>query len=113
MAFLDVPDNLYKNMPEWVRKIAKRVNELNQGKSNNVGSFTLAAGAGSTVIQFAKGRVGTETFFSYFPKTAHAAADWGSGSMYESSRDVANATITLTHPNNGNADKTFDYTLIG
>ena len=111
----------YPGIPEtaptdqvWKRLVCLVVNNIMQGRTNNYGTVTLAANAATTTITFAAGRLSSNTTFILFPTTANAAADLGSAtSIYESARDVAANTLTLTHPNNANADKTFRYALIG
>jgi hypothetical protein len=104
----------FANPLDWCRKLTDVVNGILQGRTNNYGTVTLTANAATTTITFAQGRLSQNTTFLIFAKTANAAADMGSAtSVYESSRSVVNNTLTLTHPNNANADKTFGYALIG
>ena len=110
MTYQPVPTN-YPDLPAWLRKIAVAVNGLLNGWSNNIGSVTLTASAATTVIQFEPNRLRVESRISLFPQTANAAAAWNS--IYESARDVAAGTLTLTHVNNANADKTYDFFLVG
>lgn len=72
------------------------------------GSVTLAASAGSTVV--ADINVRTDSRIMLFPTSANAAADLGSGAMYVSAK-TQGVSFTITHPNNANADKTFDYAI--
>lgn len=100
--------------PAWKRMAARVVNGILQGRTNNYGTVTLTANAATTTITFAQGVLSQNSTFLIFPTTANAAADIGSAaSVYESARSVASKTLTLTHPNNANADKTFRYALIG
>lgn len=107
-APLVMPDAL-----QWCRRLAEKINDIMQGRTNNYGTVTLTASSATTVITFAKGRLSTNSTVYFWPTTANAAADFGAGTMYESARAVASNTLTLTHANNANADKTFRYAIIG
>ena len=101
---IDQPDDV-----EHRRLIAAAVQGLFDGRSNNFGSVTLTANQATTVVT--DKRVGSSSKLFLFPKTANAATDFGSGNMYISS--VGKETFTITHTNDANADKTFDYIVIG
>lgn len=114
MSFEGVPPYMPEPL-EWCRRLALVVNRTLQGKTNNTGVITLTAGAASTVVNLAAGRLGQDTVILFDPLTANAAADLYGGGMYVTvaNRDVLGNKFTITHPNNANADKTFRYTLIG
>ena len=73
------------------------------------GTTTLNAGAATTTVSdtgvTAASRIGL------FPITANAAADLGSATSVWVSAKVAGTSFTITHPNNANADKTFEYVI--
>lgn len=114
MSYDGVPQYL-ADTSDWCRRIARVVNSLLQGKTNNVGTVTLTTNAASTVITLPDGLLGADTVILFDPLTANAAADLYGGAMYvtTANRNVLSKTITITHPNNANADKAFRYTLIG
>ncbi len=112
MSFLQAPEYM-PDLKEWCRRIARVVNQTMQGKTNNTGSVTLTANSATTVVTEAPNRVGEETFISFMPTTANAATEFGAGTIYVSTRSVANNTFTITHANNAQADRTFYYVLIG
>jgi hypothetical protein len=90
-------------------KIVRAVRELFEGRSNAVGSFTLAANAASTAVPAAN--CGAASTVLLTPTTAHAAAEIGNGTIYVST--VANGSFTVTHANNSQADRTFLYAALG
>jgi len=112
MAFLGVPPIL-TNIPEWCRVMARTINGVMQGKTNNTGTVTLTASSATTTVTEASNRIGEETVILFMPTTANAATEFGAGSMYVSSRSVANNTFTITHANNAQVDRTFYYVLVG
>lgn len=112
MAFLNIPINL-QSLPDWGRIIATTVNSILIGKTNNTGSFTLTASVGTTTVTLAAGLLGENTVILLSPTTANAATEFGAGTIYVSSRSVTNKTFTLTHVNNAQTDRTFNYVLVG
>lgn len=101
-----VPES-FQNVPEWCRRLALAVNGLLLGRSNNTRSFTLTPASSTSVMTDA--RITPDTIALLEPVTANAAADHGSG-IYQV---AAVGSITFTHPNNANADKTFRVALVG
>ena len=91
------------------RKVATAINQLAQGRSNAVGTVTLAANAASTVVTAKNCGAGSVVLLS--PLTAHAAAELGNGTVYVSA--VANGAFTLSHANNAQTDRTFGYVAMG
>ena len=90
-------------------KIARAIRELFEGRSNAVGSFTLAANAASTTVTAAN--CGSGCTVLVFPKTANAATEVGNGTMYIAT--VNNGTFVVTHANNAQTDRTFRYAAFG
>lgn len=92
---------------EWYKVLAQAINNLINGRSTNVGTFTLTAGAASTVV--------TDNLFEsnqvviWSPTTSNAAA--ALATTYVSAR--AKGSFTLTHANNAQVDKTFLYVRVG
>src|SRR5215813_9911155 len=84
-------------------RIVRAVRQLAEGRSNAVGTFTLTAGAASTVVTAPTWGASVLAF----PKTTNAAAEIGNGTMYIGT--VANGSFTVTHANNGQTDRTFMY----
>ena len=91
------------------RKINSAINELAKGRSNAVGSVTLAANAASTTVTAVNCGAGSTVLLS--PRTAHAAAEIAAGGCYISS--VGNGTFTIAHANNAQVDRTFGYVCLG
>ncbi len=110
MAFILAPIKMV-NPIEWCRRIALVVNGIMQGKTNNIGTLTLTANSATTTITFAAGQIGEETVITLTATTANAAG--AVSSLYLSSRNVANSTLTFTHANTATNDRTFLYELTG
>lgn len=75
-----------------------------------VGILTLAANAGTTVVS--NTAVTANSIICLFQTSANAAADAGSAAGVWVSSKSAGASFTITHPNNANADKTFNYIIL-
>lgn len=74
------------------------------------GTLTLTASAGTTTISNTAVTASSMIFIT--PTSANAAADQGSATGVWISAKVAATSFTLTHPNNANADKTFNYEIV-
>jgi hypothetical protein len=95
-----------------LKKIVLAIQQLAAGRSNAVGTVTLAMGSATTVVtptQSGMIAVGSQPIFT--PLTAAAAAELASGHMYVSS--VAKDTFTITHTNSATAGRTFLYAILG
>lgn len=83
------------------------IQQLSQGRSNATGTFTLTAGATSTVVTATNCGAGSQVLFS--PKTANAAG--ALATTYISA--IVNGSFTVTHANAGTTDRTFGYVTLG
>jgi hypothetical protein len=90
-------------------KIVRAVRELFEGRSNAVGSFTLAANTATTTVTAPN--CGTGSTVLYTPTSANAATEVGNGTIRVST--VANGSFTLAHANNAQTDRTFLYAALG
>ena len=90
-------------------KYALSLQQLAAGRSNAVGSVTLAASEDSTTVTTDNCAAGSTPILT--PKTAHAAAEIGNGTLYIS--EVANKSFTISHANNSQTDRTFLYAILG
>jgi hypothetical protein len=91
-----------------LKKIILALQQLAAGRSNAVGSVTLAAGASTTVVADKNCSAASTPILT--PATAAAAAELGNGTIYVSA--VTNGAFTLTHVNSA-AARTFLYALLG
>lgn len=114
MSFEGVP-SVMQDPLEWCRRLARVVNALLQGKTNNVSLVTLTANAASTTVSLAEGQMGNDTVILFDPLTANAAAELAAGTMYvtAANHDVTNKRFIITHANNAQTDRSFRYALIG
>jgi len=95
-----------------LRDVIFAVNQLMAGRSNASGTVTLTANAASTTITGVNVNENAEAFFE--PKTANAAAEKGNGTMHYTITRIAGVpTVTITHANNAQTDRTFGYVIIG
>jgi hypothetical protein len=92
-----------------LKKIVLAIQQLASGRSNAVGTVTLATGSGTTVVADENCAVGSTPLLT--PTTANAAAEMGNGTMYVSA--VVNGSFTITHANSATSGRTFLYALIG
>ena len=92
-----------------LKRIVLAIQQLAAGRSNAVGTVTLATGAGTTVVTTANCAAGSTPILT--PATANAATEVGNGTMYVSS--VANGSFTLTHANSATTGRTFLYAILG
>lgn len=112
-SFRSLPKYDKDNIDDFVRSVNDVVSGVMLGKTNNTGTCTLSANATTTTVSLPKGILGPYTQVVFTPTTAHAATEFGAGSLYVSSRDVANAQFTVTHTNTADTDKIFQYVLVG
>lgn len=92
-----------------LKKINLAIQQLAAGRSNAVGSLTLATGSSTTTILTPNCAVGSTPILT--PATASAAAEVGNGTMHVSA--VANGSFTITHANSATPGRTFLYAIIG
>ena len=74
-----------------------------------VGEITLTANVASTV--FNRNGISIQTFISFQPTTANAATELAAGTMWTSAQ--SENTVTITHANNAQADRSFRFLAIG
>lgn len=87
-------------------KIAQAIRNLQAGRSNATGSFTLTANATTTTVT-APNCAPTSTV-NWSPTTANAAND-----MATTSAVAGNGQFVVTHANNARTDRTFSYAVVG
>jgi hypothetical protein len=90
-------------------RIVTAIRQRFEGRSNAVGTFTLAANAASTTVTALNCGAGSSVLA--FPTTANAAAEWKNGTMYIGT--VSNKSFVVTHANNAQTDRTFMYAALG
>jgi hypothetical protein len=92
-----------------LKRIVLSIQQLASGRSNAVGSVTLATSASSTTVTDGNCSVGSTPLLT--PVTANAAVEVGNGTLYVSA--VANGSFTLVHANSTTTGRTFLYALVG
>jgi len=112
--FPDVPEYI-PDHPSMLRQIILVIKNIMQGRTNNVNAVTLTANSATTTVQVPVNDLGQNTLIFFTPQTANAATEFGAGSLYVSSRNLAlnPPTFTITHANNAQTDRTFGYVFIG
>lgn len=103
---IQIPRDLGFNEIGW-RRLIDAVFQLVEGRHNAFGEVTLRANQTTTVVN--SENCGDNSVVLLSPRTANAAA--AIPTTYVSS--VARGSFTLTHANNAQADKRFDYTVDG
>ncbi len=104
--------NQYRRLPQnggTPRDVAEVVNRALDGGINATGSVTLTASAATTAV--ADKRLSATSYFGLMPTTANAAAEIGNGTIYVSAQ--GKQTLTLTHANNSQTDRTYRYCILG
>lgn len=91
------------------KKINLSIQQLGAGRSNAVGTVTLATGAATTVVTDANCAAGSVP--EPFPTNAASATEYVSGNFYVSA--VANGSFTITHTNSATTGRTFRYAIHG
>lgn len=91
------------------RKIAAAVRQLAEGRSNATGEVTLTESEDSTTVTAVTCAAGSAPLLT--PMTAHAASEFGNGTIYVSA--VVNGSFTISHANNSQTDRTFRWVVLG
>lgn len=115
----NIPSLIGKLTQEELGRRANIVNEqflLGHLNTNNLlsggaSTITFTANAATTTLTFAPNVLSTTSQLILMPKTSNAAA--AMNTWWESARSVSSYTITLSHANNAQTDRTFGYVLIG
>lgn len=94
-----------------VRTLVFAINQLIRGRANSVGSVTLTENTTTTTVTPSESLMNESAKVFFTPRTANAAAEWGNGTMYVSA--ITRTTFTITHANNAQTDRTFDYDVRG
>ena len=97
----------WRDEVEHRRLIADGINGAIDGRTNNVGAFTLTASTTTTAVT--DKRAGGDSIITWMPTTATAAA--AMDALYVSAR--GKETFTLTHDSAADTDRDFSYSLSG
>jgi hypothetical protein len=92
-----------------LKKIVLALQQLAAGRSNAVGSVTLATGSATTVVSDKNCAAGSTPILT--PASANAATEIRNGTLFVSV--VTNGSFTITHANNATGGRTFLYALLG
>jgi hypothetical protein len=95
--------------PGFKRRLFEVLELLLNGRTRNQGSITLDASVTTTAVDNPNFESHQTVVFS--PLTANAAAEIGAGGMYVSSRTTGQ--FTITHANNAQTDRNFEYVFVG
>lgn len=90
-------------------QIIQTINQMILGNLNNTSAITLTANSATTTVT--NSRVAANSFLSFMPTTANAATELAAGTMYVSSQNKGE--FTITHANNVQTDRTFSYMHVG
>lgn len=94
-----------------LRRFWDVIAQIRRGKMDVVSEFTLTPGAATSVLNW-KG-LSPQSVVVFDPKTANAAAELGSGTMYVLTANRGNDQWTVTHANNAQTDRTFQVAVLG
>lgn len=91
-------------------RIIQSIQDLFAGRNNAFGEFTLAVSPATTTDVDAP-NASTDSIPLLVPLTANAAAEFASGDMYVSNRELGQ--FTITHSASANDDRTFGFFTAG
>ena len=106
-AFAKATAGLPAGASAWFGRVRDVVNNVMRGKTNNGGSVTLTASSATTTLN--DPLIGGSSRLFFTARSANAAAV-ASSLRYDNPGDQ---TVTLHHASDANADKTFDYIVVG
>ena len=92
-----------------LKKIVLAIQGLAAGRSNAVGTVTLATGVSTTTVSTPNAASGSTPILT--PASPGAATEHGNGTIYVSA--VANGSFTITHVNSTTPGRTFFYAVLG
>ena len=95
----------------WLRRQYEVLQQIRNGKTENVAELTLTANAASTTITDI--RISPQSVIVWHPRTANAAAEMAAGTMYITDANIGNGTATVTHANNAQTDRDFRLAIVG
>lgn len=104
-----IPQTTNRDIVKFQRSVSTAIKGLAAGKSHAGGEVTLTASSATTVVT--DSRISSDSVITFMPITANAAAEIGAGGMYVSLR--AGGTFTITHANNAQTDRDFEYAING
>ena len=113
LTYPGVPPYNGINIGDWTTHARNTINGLLAGKSNNTSTVTLTTSTSSTTVVLAKGRLGPNTVILFEPKTANAAIEISTATMWVSTIDSLNNKFILTNAVNNKNDRTFNFILVG
>lgn len=113
LTFPGVPPFDGTNINNWAISARLTINNLLNGKSNNTDSVTLHTSTSTTTVVLAKGRIGPNSVILFMPRTANAAVEISTGTMYVSTIDSLNNQFMITNAVNTKNDRTFSYIIVG
>lgn len=90
------------------KKVIRSLHELASGRSNAVGTVTLAVSSATTTVTDSNCAAGSGV--SLMPTNANAATEFGAGSWFIT---PANNSFVITHTNSATTGRTFVYVIQG
>ena len=101
---------MFRRLPPFggdQRAVAEVVNGIMDGKTNNIGTVTLAQSSTTTTLTDA--RIGIESVILFTPTSSNSASEMAH--LFISAQ--TNGSATITHRNTGHSDLTFQYIIVG
>ena len=99
----------FSNWRDWLRSVAKSINLILKGATNNGVTVSLTANAATTTV--IDNRIGPSTTLDLKPTTANAAG--ALATTYQTWPNTTSGQAVLNHANNSQTDRTFRATLEG
>lgn len=101
-----VPTN-WTDVKDFLGKLARAINNILKGKTNNTGSVTLTANSATTTLTDV--RIGINSVITLQATTSNAAS--ALTNVYFGT--PGDGTVTINHSNNAQNDRTFKYVVNG
>ena len=99
------------DVARYTRVLWDALYKARRGKLECVVELTLTANAASTTLT--DERISGQTFIGFDPRTANAAAELATGTMYVTDANRTNGQIVITHANNAQTDRRYFVSLLG
>lgn len=96
----------WHDVKDHLSRLSDAINNILRGKLNNGGTVTLTANSATTTLTDI--RIGTESVILLQPTTANAST--ALANVYFGT--PGNGTVTITHTNNAQTDRSFRYSVI-
>lgn len=115
LPFLHLPSptefSTFPQVTGYIRRMYESLQATRKGKLECVVEVTLTANAASTTVSDI--RLSSYSAILFDPLTANAAAELAAGTLYATTANRGDSTVTLTHANAATTDRSYRMVVIG